>query len=92
MNAPQQPLVLIAAVTDETRGKVQTKLEQLASDWKVKTSGTGEMNGRQVIFTWMDGEKWKDWLKSVYGIKHHDDDDLDDVRVVIADHRVSVFP
>jgi thioredoxin domain-containing protein 5 len=91
MNAPQQPLVLIAAVTDETRGKVQSKLERLASDWKVRIGGTGERNGRQVVFTWMNGEKWKDWLKSMYGIKHHDEDDLDDVRVVIADHAVSVF-
>lgn len=91
MNAPQQPLVLIAAVTGETRGKVEAKLEQLASVWKMRTGGTGERNGRQVIFTWMDNEVWKDWLKNMYGIKHEDDGDLDDVRVVIADHAVSDF-
>ncbi|EKM82138.1 hypothetical protein AGABI1DRAFT_55318 [Agaricus bisporus var. burnettii JB137-S8] len=91
MNAPQQPLVLIAAVTGETRGKVEAKLEQLASVWKMRTGGTGERNGRQVIFTWMDNEVWKDWLKNMYGIKHEDDDDLDDVRVVIADHARLVY-
>jgi thioredoxin domain-containing protein 5 len=91
MNAPQQPLVLIAAATAEIHGKVRTKLEQLASDWKVRTGGTGERNSRQVVFTWMDGEKWKDWLKSMYGIKYHDEDDLDDVRVVIVDHAVSAL-
>lgn len=92
MNAPQEPLVVIAAVTDEMRGKVKARLEQLARDWKVKTGGSGELNGKQVIFTWMDAEKWKDWLKSMYGIKKlHDEDDLDDVKVVIADHKVSSY-
>lgn len=72
------------------RDKVKYQVEQLAKEWKSKTDGSGEMNEKQVVFTWMDAEKWKDWLKSMYGIKqHHDQDDLDDIRVVIVNHKVS---
>lgn len=89
MNAPQEPLVVIAAVTEQMQGKAKLRLEQLAKEWRAKTGGSGEMNGREVVFTWMDAEKWKDWLKSMYGIKkHHDQDELDDIKVVIADHKV----
>jgi len=89
MNAPQEPLVLIAAVTEKVRDQVKAALKTLAKEWKSKTGGSGEFNGKQVIFTYMDAEKWEKWLKSMYGIKkHHNDDDLADIKVVIADHKV----
>jgi len=88
MNAPQEPLVLIAAVTEKVRDQAMVALKTLATEWKLKTGGSGELNGKQVIFTYMDAEKWEKWLKSMYGIKKHHDDDLADVKVVIADHKV----
>lgn len=91
MNAPQEPLVLIAVVPESLRTEASVMIEKLAKEWKSGTSGSGEMNGRQVVFTWMDAEKWKDWLKSMYGVKKkHDENDLDDIKVVIADHKVRV--
>lgn len=89
MNAQQEPLVLIAAVTEEMRNLAKPKLQQLAKEWRAKTGGSGEMNGKQVVFTSMDAEIWKDWLKSMYGIKkHHEEEGLDDIKVIIADHKV----
>ena len=89
MNAPQEPLVLVAAVTDKLRSQAKASLEKLAKEWKSKTGGSGELNGKQVIFAYMDAEKWEKWLKSMYGIKkHHNEDDLDEIKVVIADHKV----
>ena len=54
------------------------------------------MNGREVVFTWMDMDEWGKWMKAMYGIQpknddhHHDYDgqDLEDVKVIIADHSV----
>ena len=57
MNAPQEPLVLIAAVTEKVRDQAMVALKTLANEWKLKTGGSGELNGKQVIFTYMDAEK-----------------------------------
>lgn len=52
------------------------------------------MNGREVVFTWMDMDEWGKWMKAMYGIQskkdHHDHDgqNLEDVKVIIADHSV----
>ncbi|KAF9453143.1 protein disulfide isomerase [Macrolepiota fuliginosa MF-IS2] len=92
MNAPQEPLVVIAAVPEHMQGRAKARLEQLAREWKGKTGGSGELNGKEVVFTWMDTERWKDWLKSMYGIKkYHDEAGLEDIRVVIADHKQLVY-
>lgn len=49
---------------------------------------------REVVFTWMDTEKWKDWMKSMYGIEHNAEGmtAVADVDVVITDHKVCVSP
>ena len=51
-----------------------------------------ERTEREVVFTWMDAEKWKDWMKSMYGIEHNAESmtALGDVEVVITDHKVCV--
>lgn len=48
------------------------------------------VHGREVIFTWMDMDKWGDWMKSMYGIRMAYDGSgtLDDVPVIISDHKV----
>ncbi|RDB15626.1 Thioredoxin domain-containing protein 5 [Hypsizygus marmoreus] len=92
MNAPQAPLVVIAAVGEHDKDKVGTRVRELGKKWRVRTEGSGLASGREVVFTWMDGEKWKEWMKSMYGIVQGDGAGaLDDVRVVITDHKNLVY-
>lgn len=90
MNAPQEPLVVIAAVTKENKDKVKERFREISKKWRIRTSGSGITHERDVVFTWMDAERWSDWMKSMYRIskggEHHET--LDEVRVVIADHKV----
>ncbi|KAJ7461840.1 protein disulfide isomerase [Mycena galericulata] len=88
MNAPHTPLVVIAAVTKDTRDKVSERFRDIAAKWRVRTGGTGIFHGRSVVFTWMDAEKWESWMKSMYGIKKGRGDEIEDVPVVIADHKI----
>ncbi|KAF8239442.1 protein disulfide isomerase [Tricholoma matsutake] len=93
MNAPQAPLVVIAAVTEGHKTKVEEHFRHLAKKWRIRTSGTGMVHGREVIFTWMDMDKWGDWMKSMYGIRMAYDGSgtLDDVPVIISDHRRLIY-
>lgn len=88
MNAPHRPLVVIAAVTKDTKEKVEEKFKDIGKKWKLRT-GIDRSNGqRAVVFTWMDAEKWASWMKSMYGIKA---DGEGETPVVIADHKVRYF-
>ncbi|KAF9563365.1 protein disulfide isomerase [Agrocybe pediades] len=98
MNAPQAPLVVIAAAPEAMREKVMTRLRDVGKKWRVRTDGSGLAHGREVVFAWMDASKWGSWMKSMYDIKvdsddgkDGDDDDLDDVPVVIADHNKLIY-
>lgn len=52
-----------------------------------------ELKEREVVFTWMDAEKWKDWIKSMYEIQYVEGmTALGDVEVVIVDHKVCFPP
>jgi thioredoxin domain-containing protein 5 len=90
MNAPQQPLVVIAAVTQGHKNKVEERFKDVAKKWRIRTSGTGLAHGREVVFAWMDMDKWADWMKSMYGITKTSTGSgtLDDVPVIISDHKV----
>ncbi|KAJ7741455.1 protein disulfide isomerase [Mycena maculata] len=88
MNAPHKPLVVIASVNSDTRDKVAERFRDIALKWRVHTGGTGIFHGRSVVFTWMDAEKWESWLKSMYGLKKPRGTDVEDVGVIIADHKV----
>jgi thioredoxin domain-containing protein 5 len=103
MNAPQAPLVVIAAGPEVLREKIMERLTDVGKKWRVRTNGSGVVHGREVVFTWMDRGRWADWMKSMYGIKEkkdevkdgeHDDNEknLEDLKVVIADHSVSSSP
>ncbi|KAJ7154694.1 protein disulfide isomerase [Mycena filopes] len=87
MNAPHAPLVVIAAVTKDTRDKVAERFRDIGLKWRVHTGGTGVFAGRAVVFTWMDAEKWEGWMKSMYGLRKSRGSDVEEVRVVIADHK-----
>jgi thioredoxin domain-containing protein 5 len=96
MNAPQAPLVVIGASQADKSDKIRDQFHELAKKWRWRTEGSGMVNGREVVFTWMDMNDWGKWMKSMYGIQSnkdyhdhdHDHEDLDDVKVIIADHSV----
>ncbi|KAI0301939.1 thioredoxin-domain-containing protein [Multifurca ochricompacta] len=60
--------------------------QKLATQWR-KTGAaqhTPAYGAREVVFAWMDQERWKSWLKSMYGIKGP-------AQVVITDHSRLVY-
>jgi len=97
MNSPARPLVVLAAVTKSTKDKVEERMELIGKKWRLRTDGKGMIrdaqNGvdRPVVFAWMDMERWKDWMKSMYGIKNKGSVALDDIDVIIADHKALVY-
>ncbi|KAG6865383.1 hypothetical protein C0991_003086 [Blastosporella zonata] len=93
MNAPQAPVVVFAAVKKGSLGeKVEEKMREIGRKWRVRTGGSGETSGKEVVWAWMDAERWKDWMKSMYGVVVKEgEDDLDDVRVVVTDHKRLVY-
>jgi len=93
MNAPQAPLVVIAAVSEGAmKGKVEERLRDVGKKWRVRTEGSGIVNGREVVWALMDKTRWGQWLKSMYGIqKDVVEEGFEDVRVIIADHSKLVY-
>ncbi|KAJ2912426.1 hypothetical protein MD484_g7977, partial [Candolleomyces efflorescens] len=92
MNAPHGPLVVIATSNAKISTKLEGRVKDIAKKWRARTSGSGEVNNREVIFTWMDAQRWKDWMKSMYGVSMDEDEvDLDDVKVVVADHKQLIY-
>ena len=93
MNAPQAPLVVIAAVSEgPMKEKVEERLRDVGKKWRVRTEGSGIVNGREVVWALMDKTRWGQWLKSMYGIqKDVVDVGFEDVKVIVADHDVRFF-
>jgi len=89
MNAENEPLVILVSVPAsgvERDGIVET-VRRLATQWRRTGSAhhTPVQGARQVVFVWMDQERWAKWLKSMYGIKGP-------AQVVIVDHsRLAYF-
>ena len=96
MNAPQAPLVVIAASQADRSDKIRDRFRELAKIWRMRTDGSGIVHGREVVFTWMDVDAWGKWMKAMYRIQseddnhhqHHQHQDLEDVKIIIADHSV----
>ena len=85
MNAESKPLVVLVSVTASgvEREQIAETVRRLAGQWR-RTSATQYApahEAREVVFTWMDQERWTSWLKSMYGIKRPG-------QVVIVDHSV----
>ncbi|KAF8624254.1 hypothetical protein AX15_005967 [Amanita polypyramis BW_CC] len=114
MNAPEEPLVVIAAVPKGLTDRIQKRIGDIVAMWKSRTDGTGrakpsggslgkqwvgsgekvktEVREREVVFTWMDTERWKSWMSGMYGVESAEGvTELRDIQVVIADHKVSEF-
>ena len=77
--------MVIAAVTTETKDKVAEKVRDIGKTWNSRGDRHENGNSREVIFTWMDAEKWASWLKSMYGIKAEPGSDP---VIIVADHAV----
>src|SRR6266404_995896 len=85
MNAESKPLVVLVSVTDSgaERDHIIATVRKLAALWR-KTGAdqyAPAHGARQVLFTWMDQDRWAKWLKSMYGINGP-------AQVVITDHAV----
>ncbi|TDL14658.1 thioredoxin-domain-containing protein [Rickenella mellea] len=70
MNAPHAPLVVLSAVDPSSTHSISSSVTSVGRSWRarrpVRESGPVE---KDVIFVWMDADKWGKWLKSMYGIK-----------------------
>ncbi|KAF8075957.1 protein disulfide isomerase [Lyophyllum atratum] len=92
MNAPQAPLVVITAFGPAMREKVRDRLVEVGQKWRARTKGTGMAAGREVVFAYMDAERWRDWMKSMYGVVGAGTEtELEDLKVVITDHKRLVY-
>jgi thioredoxin domain-containing protein 5 len=78
------PLVVIAPVSERNRQNVISATKLIGKQWRE----SGKAGQRDVVFTWMDGERWSSWLKSMYGVV--DAGRAETPSVVIADHAVGV--
>ncbi len=89
MNAESKPLVVLVSVTDSgaERDRIVTTVRKLATQWRKKGADqyapAHSSEARQVVFTWMDQDRWANWLKSMYGINGP-------AQVVITDHSVGL--
>ena len=85
MNAPHAPLVVVLA--HSPAGAAPKDAEELSRKaavmWRGRVKEREALARREVVFTWMDAERWASWVKSMYGIKGGDVPS-----VVITDHRV----
>ena len=63
MNAYNKPLVLIAASPRDQMTETFEKVKDIARRWRANKGATN------VVFTWMDSDKWTKWLKSMYGLR-----------------------
>ncbi|KAF9268413.1 hypothetical protein L218DRAFT_954776 [Marasmius fiardii PR-910] len=95
MNAPSRPLVVITSVTEENEELARRTLFELGKSWRKETGGKGIASGtrgkRPVVFAYMNAEKWKDWMKSMYGVKPKKTLELSELDVVIADHQELIY-
>lgn len=71
MRSDDGPYVVLAALDTDKRTQNElemdtSKLYDMAKKWH--QSGR-TVNGRPVVFMWMDGKMWAKWLKTMYGIK-----------------------
>jgi hypothetical protein len=88
MNAEGKPLVVLVSVATSgiERDQIVETVRSLAAQWRRTgaTQYTPAQGVRQVVFVWMDQERWGSWLKSMYGVKGP-------AQVLIVDHSVSLY-
>lgn len=91
MNAKHNPLVIITASNANMKSKIEARVRDISKKWRARTGGSGEVGNREIIFAWMDTQRWKDWMKSMYGIQMDDnEEDIDEAKVAVTDHKVGI--
>ncbi|CDZ98780.1 Thioredoxin/protein disulfide isomerase [Phaffia rhodozyma] len=70
MRSDQGSAVVLAGLRTKGRkdGELETEIEQFTRVARAWRKG-GRRFEQGVIFAWMDGDKWENWLKSNYGMK-----------------------
>jgi thioredoxin domain-containing protein 5 len=88
MNAKHRPLVVIAAVNKGSKEKVAERMKEIGKVWNVRRmqKQADSEGGREVVFAWMDADKWAKWLKTMYGMEVVS---AEEPGIVVADHGVS---
>ena len=93
MNAKHNPLVVIASSNANMKSKIEARVRDISKKWRARTGGSGEVGNREIIFAWMDTQRWKDWMKSMYGIEmDENEEDIEDAKVAVTDHKVNFLP
>ncbi|GAA6039738.1 hypothetical protein JCM8097_001378 [Rhodosporidiobolus ruineniae] len=68
---------------DEAFEEKKRVVAEVAKGWNERRRMSGEgTEGRDVLWAWVDGDKWAAWLKSMYGVRMGA---KDGPRVVVAD-------
>jgi len=80
MFAPHKPLVVITAAPQLKLVGAADRVRTVAQHWKDRQGSD------DVVFTWMDSDKWASWLKSMYGIKADNQ-----AHVVVTNHSRLVY-
>ncbi|KIO27085.1 hypothetical protein M407DRAFT_194282 [Tulasnella calospora MUT 4182] len=83
MRSESRAFVVIVAIDTSARDADRlaadtATLNEMAKTWNA--SGR-KIDGRPVVFVWMDGVQWQKWLKSMYGVKQ-----ASMPAIIIADH------
>lgn len=76
------PLVVISVVSEKNRQNVISAMKSIGKQWRESVKA----GQREVVFAWMDGERWSKWLKSMYGVV--DSPTAESPSVIVADHEV----
>lgn len=81
------PLVGVAILSRKQLGEgfesARSSVEALARGWRDRRNAK-DVKGRDLVWTWVDGDKWGAWAKSMYGV-----DGTSSVALLVADPLVS---
>ncbi|KAI5119626.1 hypothetical protein M0805_007890 [Coniferiporia weirii] len=87
MNAPHHPLVVLAAIAPAMETQASDTMRAAALAWRhASEKELPSPPARDVVFAWMDAERWASWMKSMYGIKS-----ADVPTVIVTDHHNLIY-
>jgi len=85
-NQSPSPLVVIAVVSEKSKLDATKGLKQIGKTWREEhAKGTT----KDIVFAWMDANKWGKWLKGMYGITGTEAAEVP--AVVIANHSQLIY-
>lgn len=71
--AGNPPLVGVVVLSPKRLGEGLAQavldVQKLAKGWEARVKKEGQHDTRAVIWSWVDGDKWGSWAKSLYGVK-----------------------